>query len=190
MFEITLSNLKADGEVDEQDFLDRADLLCSLGYPVMISNYKKFYKIIEYLSQFTKSRMGVILGVDNLVDMFEEQYYRNLNGGIMEAFGVIFTRDIKFFLYPYRPNNNVELLNSNNIPIHPRVKDLYNYLHSNGRIKDLDYNSSILNIFSKDVLDKIKACENGTWENMVPNGIADIIKKRNLFGTKCQIHKK
>ena len=87
-------------------------------YPVMISNYKKFYKIIEYLSQFTKSRMGVILGVDNLVDMFEEQYYRNLNGGIMEAFGVIFTRDIKFFLYPYRPNNNVELLNSNNIPIH------------------------------------------------------------------------
>lgn len=187
LFEITLSNLKADGEVDEQDFLDRADLLCSLGYPVMISNYKKFYKIIEYLSQFTKSRMGVILGVDNLVDMFEEQYYRNLNGGIMEAFGVIFTRDIKFFLYPYKPNNNVELLNSNNIPIHPRINDLYNYLHSNGRIKDLDYDNSILNIFSKDVLDKIKACENGTWENMVPDGIAEIIKKRSLFGIKCKI---
>ena len=105
LFEITLSNLKAEGEVDEQDFLDRADILCSLGYTVMISNYKKFYKIIEYLSQFTKSRMGVILGVDNLMDMFEEQYYRNLNGGIMEAFGVIFTRDIKFYLYPYKPND-------------------------------------------------------------------------------------
>ena len=95
----------------------------------MISNYKKFYKIIEYLSQFTKLRMGVILGVDNLVDMFEEQYYRNLNGGIMEAFGVIFTRDIKFLLYPYKPNKDVTLLDSNNIPIHPRIKDLYNYLH-------------------------------------------------------------
>lgn len=105
----------------------------------------------------------------------------------MEAFGVIFTRDIKFFLYPYKPNNNVELLNSNNIPIHPRINDLYNYLHSNGRIKDLDYDNSILNIFSKDVLDKIKACENGTWENMVPDGIAEIIKKRSLFGIKCKI---
>ena len=115
LFEITLSNLKTDGEVDEQDFLDRADILCSLGYTVMISNYKKFYKIIEYLSQFTKSRMGVILGVDNLVDMFEEKYYRNLNGGIMEAFGVIFTRDIKFYLYPYKPNNITKLLNSNNM---------------------------------------------------------------------------
>ena len=73
LFEITLSNLKADGEVDEQDFLDRADLLCSTIYTVMISNYMKFYKIIEYLSKFTKARMGVILGVDNLLDMFKEK---------------------------------------------------------------------------------------------------------------------
>jgi len=31
VFEITLSNLKAEGEIDERDFLDRAELLCSLG---------------------------------------------------------------------------------------------------------------------------------------------------------------
>ena len=182
LFEITLSNLKSDGKVDEQDFLDRVDILCSLGYTVMISNYRKFYKIIEYLSQFTKLRMGLILGVDNLVDMFEEKYYRNLNGGIMEAFGVIFTRDIKFYLYPYKPNNKVELLNSNNIPIHPRVKDLYNYLHSNGRIKDLNYKKDILGIFSKDILRKIKSKDNRSWEDSVPKGVSKIIKQKKLFG--------
>ena len=187
LFEITLSNLKAEGEVDEQDFLDRADILCSLGYTVMISNYKKFYKIIEYLSQFTKSRMGLILGVDNLIDMFEEQYYRNLNGGIMEAFGIIFTRDIRFYLYPYKPNNKTKLLNSNNLPIHPRVRDLYNYLHSNGRIKDLKYDAEILGIFSKDILKKIRACETGNWEHAVPKGVAEIIKERSLFGMNCKI---
>ncbi|MAX05224.1 MAG: nicotinate-nucleotide adenylyltransferase [Flavobacteriales bacterium] len=187
LFEITLSNLKAEGEVDEQDFLYRADILCSLGYTVMISNYKKFYKIIEYLSQFTKSRMGLILGVDNLIDMFEEQYYRNLNGGIMEAFGIIFTRDIRFYLYPYKPNNKTKLLNSNNLPIHPRVRDLYNYLHSNGRIKDLEYNAEILGIFSKDILKKIRACETGNWEHAVPKGVAEIIKERSLFGMNCKI---
>jgi hypothetical protein len=181
LFEITLSNLKSDGEVDERDFLDRADILCSLGYTVMISNYKKFYKIIEYLSQYTKSRMGLILGVDNLLDMFEEKYYRNLNGGIMEAFGIIFTRDIRFYLYPYKPNQETNLLNSTNIPIHPRVKGLYNYLHSNGRIKDLEHNADVLSIFSKDVLKKIKACEEGTWENSVPEGVAELIKKKHLF---------
>ena len=105
----------------------------------------------------------------------------------MEAFGVIFTRDIRFYLYPYKPNKETELLNSNNIPIHPRIKDLYNYLQSNGRIKDLEYNPEILNIFSRDVLKKIKSCETGTWEDMVPEGVAEIIKDKNLFGTSCEI---
>ncbi len=187
LFEITLSNLKSEGQVDEQDFLDRADLLCSLGYTVMISNYKKFYKIIEYLSQFTKERMGLILGVDNLIEMFEERYYRNLNGGIMEAFGIIVTRDIKFFLYPYKPNEQTKLLDSNNLPIHPRVRDLYNYLHSNGRIKDLKYNSDVLGIFSKDILKRIKSREAGKWEYAVPKQVATMIKKKSLFKTNSKI---
>ena len=94
LFEITLSNLMSDGQLDERDFLDRADILCSLGYTVMISNYKKYYKLCEYLSRYTVRRLGLLIGVDNLVEMFEEKYYRNLNGGIMEAFGIMLTRDI------------------------------------------------------------------------------------------------
>ena len=131
--------------------------------------------------------MGLIIGVDSLVEMFEEKYYRNLNGGILEAFGVIFTRDIKFYLYPYKPNEKVELLNSSNIPIHPRIKDLYNYLYSNGRIEDLAFNPELLHIFSREVLKKIRNCEEGTWEDKVPEGVAEIIKKKNLFGTSCSI---
>ena len=182
LIEITLSNLKAEGEVNERDFLDRADILCSLGYTVMISNYKKYYKLTEYLSQYTNARMGLIIGVDNLVSMFEEKYYRNLNGGIMEAFGIIVTRDIKIYLYPYQPDIHHELQNSSNIPIHPRAKSIYNYLYSNKRIEDIEYNSEFLNIFSKDVLNKIKSGEVGSWEHMVPDGVADIIKERSLFG--------
>ena len=180
LFEITLSNLKANGEVDEQDFMDRANLLCSLGYTVMVSNYKKYYKLIEYLSQFTKERMGLILGVDNLIDMFEEKYYRNLNGGIMEAFGIMFTRNIKFFLYPYQPNDKTKLLNSKNIPIHPRIKGLYNYLYSNGKIQDLDYNKEILHIFSTDVLKKsnhVKMVLGKIWFRKV----LQILLRKTLF---------
>ena len=186
LFEITLSNLKMQGEINEKDFLDRADILCSLGYTVMISNYRKYYKLVEYLSQFSKLRMGLIIGVDNLLEMFNESYYRNLNGGIMEAFGIIVTRDIKIYLYPYKPNNKAKLQNSLNIAIHPRVKPIYNYLFSNGRIEDLDFNSKVLHIFSRNVLDLIKSCKNREWENMVPEGVAEIIKKKSLFGVQCE----
>ena len=190
IFEITLSNLRSDGEVDEQDFLDRDDILCSLGYTVMISNFKKYYKVIEYLSQFSSERMGLIIGVDNLIEMFEEKYYRNLNGGIMEAFGIIFTRDIKIYLYPFKPSLDKTLLNSKNIPIHPRIKALYEYLFNNKRIEDLEYDKDVLNIFSRDVLQKIRNCEEGTWEHMVPSGVDALIKKGSLFGSKCKFPKK
>ena len=113
------------------------------------STVKKYYKVIEYLSKFTTNRMGLIIGVDSLMDMFEEKYYINLNCGIMEAFGIIFSRDIKIYLYPYKPNSESELLNSNNIPIHPRVKALYEYLYRNKRIDDLNYKKEVLSIFHK-----------------------------------------
>ena len=54
-------------------------------------------KLCEYLSRYTSARLGFIVGVDNLIEMFEEKYYRNLNGGIMEAFGIMLTRDIKIY---------------------------------------------------------------------------------------------
>ena len=122
--------------------------------------------------------------------MFEEKYYRNLNGGIMEAFGIIFTRDVKIYLYPFKPSKNDTLLNSNNIPIHPRIKALYEYLYNNKRVEDLSYNEEILNIFSRDVLKMIKNCEVGTWEHMVPDGVDNIIKEKSLFGCRCEFKNK
>ena len=90
IFEITLSNLRAEGEIDEQDFMDRAKLLCSLGQTVLISNFQEYYKLVEYFSQYSKNRMGLTMGVSNLVDIFDEKYYRHLSGGILEAFGKLF----------------------------------------------------------------------------------------------------
>ena len=73
LFEITLSNLRAEGEIDEQDFMDRAQLLGSLGQTVMISNFKEYYRLVEYFSNYTKERMALTMGVNNLVDIFDEK---------------------------------------------------------------------------------------------------------------------
>ena len=58
IFEITLSNLRASGEIDEQDFMDRAELLCSLGHIVMISKFQEYYKLVEYLNKYTKAKLA------------------------------------------------------------------------------------------------------------------------------------
>ncbi|MBL4569207.1 MAG: TonB-dependent receptor, partial [Flavobacteriaceae bacterium] len=182
IFEITLANLRAEGEINERDFLDRAELLCSLGQSVMITNYKEYYKLVEYFSEFTKERMGLAMGVYNLIQIFDEKYYRNVSGGILEAFGKLFYRDLKIYMYPYKEDATGEYITSKNLKVHPRMKELYKFSKYNGKLIDInDFDPEILHIFSRKVLKMIAANEDG-WEDMLPDGVAEIIKKDRLFG--------
>lgn len=188
IFEITLSNLRAEGEIDEQDFMDRAKLLCSLGQTVLISNFQEYYKLVEYFSQYTKARMGLAMGVNNLVDIFDEKYYRHLSGGILEAFGKLFFKDLRVYLYPMQ-NDDDTITTSENLKVHPRMKELYKFFKYNGKVVDItDYDDSILAIFSRTVL-KMIADGNDNWETMLPEGVAKLIKEKSLFGCETeQVH--
>jgi hypothetical protein len=188
IFEITLSNLRAGGgEIDEQDFMDRAKLLCSLGQTVLISNFQEYYKLVEYFSQYSKARMGLAMGVNNLIDIFDEKYYRHLSGGILEAFGKLFFKDLRVYLYPMQ-NEDGSLTTSDNLKVHPRMKELYKFFKYNGKVIDItDYDPSILNIFSRKVLKMISTGEKG-WEEMLPEGVAKLINEKNLFGCSLKEH--
>ena len=180
IFEITLSNLRAEGEIDEEDFMDRARLLCSLGHTVMISNFQEYYKLVEYFSRYTKMRLGLAMGVNNLVDIFDEKYYRHLSGGILEAFGKLFFKDLKVYLYPMKNKKGV-FTTSENLKVHPRMKELYKFFKYNGKVIDVEnYNPEVMGIFSREVLAMI---EKGTpgWEKMLPKGVGEIIKEKKLF---------
>ena len=181
VFEITLSNLRAEGEIDEEDFMDRARLLCSQGQTVMISNFQEYYRLVEYFSRYTKERMALAMGVNNLVDIFDESYYRQLSGGILEAFGKLFFKDLKVYLYPMKDPETGEFTTSENLKVHPRMKELYKFFKYNGRVIDIeDYDPEILTIFSRDVLRMITNDEEG-WEDKLPEGIGQLIKEQHLF---------
>jgi len=184
IFEITLSNLRAEGEIDEEDFMDRARLLCSLGHTVMISNFQEYYKLVEYFSRYTKMRLGLAMGVNNLVDIFDEKYYRHLSGGILEAFGKLFFKDLKVYLYPMRDPETNEYTTSENLKVHPRMKELYKFFKYNGKVVDIEnYNPEIMDIFSREVLQKIETGEEG-WEDMLPSGVSELIREKHLFSHK------
>jgi hypothetical protein len=182
IFEITLTNLSNEGKIDERDFLDRAELLCSLGQNVMITNYQEYYKLVEYFSEFTKARIGLAMGVASFIQIFDEKYYRNLSGGILEAFGKLFFKDLKVYLYPFKNDKSGEIVTSENLRVHPRMKELYKFFKYNGKVVDIkDYDPDILTVFSKTIIELIASGADG-WEEMVPTGVADIIKEERLFG--------
>ena len=184
VFEITLSNLRnSGGEIDEQDFMDRAHLLCALGQTVLISNFQEYYKLVEYFSLYSKKRMAISMGVNNLIDIFDHKYYGHLSGGILEAFSKLFHKDLKVYLYPML-NEDGNLITSDNLKVHPRMKELYKFFKYTGKLVDIEnYKAEILNIFSRRVLKMINSGE-GDWEPMLPAVISDMIKEQRLFGYK------
>lgn len=184
IFEITTFNLRATGKIDERDFLDRVDVLAKLGYNVMISNFSEYYRLAEYFNTYNTRYLGIAMGVNNLLMVFDEAYYEHLSGGILEAFGKFFRKDMRVYLYPYKDPETHELLTSKNLKVDDSLKELYKYFTANRRIVDIeDYNPGYLEIYSREVLSKISKHESG-WESQLPKGVAEVIKERGLFGYK------
>ena len=182
IFEITLANLRAEGKINERDFLDRAELLCSLGQNVMISNFQEYYKLVEYFSEFSKNRMALALGVESLINIFDEKYYRDLSGGILEAIGKMYFKDLKVYVYPFKDRDTGDIVTCENLIVHPRMKELYKFFKNNGKLINIEnFDPKILNVFSRTILDMIAKSEKG-WEEMVPEGISELIKSNHLFG--------
>lgn len=183
--ELTLQSLKernADetADIDEKDFLDRVDILCSLGQTVLISNFHEYYKLVAYLSKITKLKMGVVLGYPNLEYIFSEEHYQDLPGGILESFATLFSRKVKLFIYPTLRDGVIW----NCLKFHPpaHLIDLYRYLIANNKIEDIrHYNESNLSVQTDKLLELIKQGAEG-WEEFVPPEVATMIKERRLFG--------
>jgi len=185
VFELTLKDLTADGKISDKDFVDRAELLGSLGYTVMISNYLKYYKMVDYLSEFSRgNKMGVILGIYNLHTIFDEKYYTNLPGGLLEAFGRGFGHNVKLYVYPARDVETGDLYQLDSFRIPKNLLGLFDYMVTNNKMEAIDdYDFKLLHILSDDVLSKIKAGAT-MWEEDVPEKVAESIKDMGLFGCK------
>jgi hypothetical protein len=202
LMEITMNNLLAAGSLDAHDFLSRVDLLADIGFTVLISNYSEYYRLTSYFRRYTKEMIGVAMGVNNLLEIFNEKYYENLEGGILESFGRLFRNSVKLYIYPMTkegyemfitpgtaaqslPVNDFSsnvLINAKNVKIVDHLSNLYAHLLENHCIDCIvDFDTRTLNIFSRDVLRRIKE-KDATWEGMVPKPVADAIKRRGLFG--------
>jgi hypothetical protein len=181
--EITMRNLLAGGaDVDRRDFLARAELLAACGMTVLITDYFDYYRLAAYLGERTSERIGIVMGVPSLIDLFDEKNHAQLHGGILESFGRLFKNDLKLYVYPVQPSPDAELKTVNDIRVLPELQPLYDYLAGRGSFVHLEnYKPEFLPIFSRDVLRRI-AANDDSWESMVPPDVAKLIKRRGFFG--------
>ena len=185
LMELTMRNLLAGGtQVDRRDFLGRAEVLAACGMTVLISDYFEYHRLAEYLSWRTRERIAIVLGIPSLYELFDEKYYAQLPGGILENFGRLFKNDLKIYVYPRQPNPTDVLETTNSVNLKSDLQLLYEYLCRRGSFVQLDnYNPEYLPIYSRDVLKRIAAGDE-TWEETVPPQVAELIRHRGFFGYK------
>ena len=181
--ELTLENLKGpDGQVDDQDFLDRTDLITALGYKVLLSNCNNHQMLINYMSDYRVTHLGLVIGVRELLEIINEKYFQNQDGHLLVAFGELFTRNIKIYAYPSTPDNGRELLTAKNLPVPSGIKFLYKHLLDTLQIVEVnDYDPEMLHIFPHEVLEDIQQ-GNDKWEKKVPAKLVEMIKSKGLLG--------
>ncbi|MCP5519735.1 MAG: TonB-dependent receptor [Verrucomicrobiales bacterium] len=182
VLEITLKNLAQGGVIDPQDFLDRVDVIGALGHPVLVSDYGEFHRLAAYLFAHSRQPIAIVMGAPTLHELFEEHYYADLDGGILESFGRLFKNDLRLYVYPYQRPDTDPVLTLDTVEVAPHLIHLMRYLRENGFIRPLrEYDAGCLPLYSDVVLERLQAGD-PSWEQMVPPAVGRLIKERRFFG--------
>ena len=182
--EITLNDSRGnDAKVPSKDIIARVQLLNSLGYNVMVSDYTRYFSLRAYFRQYTKLQIGIVVGMINIKQIFDEESYRGVEGGILEGFGKLFPDNTRLFVYPELDDSG-ELNDFTSVKVPDHLRFLYRHLLENDFIQGIDCSDhDLFKIFSRDVLKQLPKGR-GEWENALPEGAVEEIMKNNFFGFK------
>jgi hypothetical protein len=170
-----------DLKVPEKDLIHRVQLLNSLGYNVMISDYTRYFSLRAYFRQYTKNRIGIVVGVVNVRQIFDDSFYRGVEGGILEGFGKLFPDNTRLFVYP-EADESGEATDFKEIKVPEHLRFLYRHLLENGFIAGIECSDpTLFSIFSRDILKQIPS-SNREWTDMVPEQVAAEIINHKMFG--------
>jgi hypothetical protein len=182
LFEMTMSNLMADGKIDLRDFLSRAEVVAATGHTVLISDYFEYYRLAAYLARYTSKEIVLVMGAPALPELFNETYYQKLPGGTLEAFGRLFKDAVRVYVYPMLDRVHDTLVTAGTYRPAGPIGLLYQFLLERGAIVPLrHFREDVLHILSQEVIDLIRLGD-PSWEDMVPEPVAAAIRRRGLFG--------
>lgn len=184
LLEMTLKQLQVSDVIDHGDFLDRVDTLRAMNRPVLISNFRRYHRLVQYLSRHTNKSIGLPLGLMRLRDVLDEKNYTDLGGGLMESLGQLFRNGVKLYIYPWLSRETGKINTLDTFQPAPQISHLYAHLVMNGFIEQIkNFNPDYLAVSSSGVIEKLQAGD-ASWEKQVPAPIVDVIKAKKLFGCK------
>jgi len=187
IMEITMNNLRDRGTAEDADFLARVDLLSAVGKMVLVSDIGAFHALGEYLADRHVEQTGMVLGVPLLRALFDERHYENLEGGILESFGRLFTHRVRLYVHPTRDAVDGRVVTADTLAVPPHLAHLLEHLRVNGLVRGLFFDEATLRTYSSEEV-RAKICSGDPgWREFVPPAVAAQIDRHGYFGAACPL---
>ena len=138
VMELTMKNLlTGEGTMHTDDFLARADVLQALGKHVLVSKYARFFRLSEYVTRHTKGRIGMVLGLALFEELFDEKWYEELPGGLLESLGRMLHHGLQLYVYPALCPNTGRMITAREAKVSPQQQSLLQYLLAIGHVREI-----------------------------------------------------
>ncbi len=180
--ELSLRDLHTRRRSTPRDFLLRVDMLRAVGKSVLLSRTGPYHLLPAFLRRYTKHRIVFILGLPALRDVFQERYYADLPGGLLEGMGRLFMGDVKLAVYPVWDERRQSYLGAADYRPAPRHRLLYQQLLERGQIVPIKpLHAHGIAPLPNDVRHMIR-CKDPAWRKLVPASVVRLIRKNRAFG--------
>jgi hypothetical protein len=175
-----IMEITSEFDIDIDEFWHRVQVITSLGYYVLVSNFKYFYEMKRFFRNYTQASLVMVMSARHLQELFDPEKYKQLEGHIFEALGKLLDEQTKLYIYPHK-NDELCLTTKSFFP-DKKVNHLYRHFIENSQIMDISgCDDTAAYYHSSDVQKMIENKEKG-WEKLVPGLVAEYLKKHKLWG--------
>jgi hypothetical protein len=178
--ELSLNDILNEDDVDERDFLNRVEMLVSIGQNVMVSDIREYYKLVDFFSQFKLNKLRIVMGIPTFEKVLNRKYYEGLRGGLLEAVSKMFPSHMKLYIYPTKRKKDEEIITTDDLVMDEDIKLIFEYLTLNRLILDIE--SEMINHLHVSTREVHEMMIHGDpkWEKYVPMKISNYIKEKGI----------
>lgn len=180
--EISLKYFIHDEQLDENDFLNRVELLNMVGQNVMVSNFYRYFKLVDYFAQFKMIKLRIVVGLPTFDKILDSSQYTDMRGGLLEAMGTLFQHNVKMYLYPYTDMSTGEVVYPDDNHFSGEYKLLWQYLMATRRMIVLKGIPAHRLSITSGYIDTLIENADERLKDYVPEKVYNYISQNRLFG--------
>ena len=152
MIEVLIANVLTAAQEDPEDInlelvAKRAEEMCKTGNFVIVSNFTRKNRLAKYIDKCSPRSVGMSTNINNLKFVFNsDNFGDNYTGHLLSYVNDMFSSKVRLFAYPFLDKKTNTVITTQNMPVSPEAKPLFDFLILNGYITDIaHYNEGEVN---------------------------------------------